>query len=83
MSKFLKAALASSIVAASFGATAAHAATATADAEANILAQVSVASDGSALDFGTIVTGAAASTVAVDSAGSATCGAGIGMRTGW
>ncbi len=77
MSKFLKAALASTIVAATFGATAAHAATATADAQANILAQVTVASDGSALDFGTIVTGAAASTVAVNAAGAATCGAGL------
>ena len=66
MSKFVKAALASSVLVASvMGATAARADTATADARANILQQVTVNSDGSALDFGTIVTGTAASTVAV------------------
>ncbi len=78
MSKFIKAALASSVLAASvMGANAAHAATASADARANILAQVSVASDGSDLDFATIVTGAAASTVVVAADGSLTCGTGL------
>lgn len=77
MSKFIKAAMASSVLVASvMGANAAHAATASADARANILQQVTVASDGSALDFGTIVTGAAASTVSV-SAGGRSCGAGL------
>ena len=77
MSKLIKAALASSVLAASvMGANAANAATASADARANILQQVTVASDGSDLDFGTIVSGAAASTVAVSGGGRA-CGAGI------
>tara|TARA_R110000824_G_scaffold4308_7_gene20714 strand:- start:13625 stop:14116 length:492 start_codon:yes stop_codon:yes gene_type:complete len=77
MSKFLKAAMATSaLVASVVGANAAEAATAAADAKANILAQVSVASDGIALDFGTIVTGAAASTVSVSGGGRA-CGAGL------
>ena len=72
MSKFVKAALASSVLAASvMGANAAHAATATADATANILEQVTVTSDGSDLAFGTIVTGAAASTPPSRRAGSA------------
>ncbi len=78
MSKFVKAALASSVLAASvMGAGAAQAATASADATANILQQVTVTSDGSDLAFGTIVTGTAASTVAVDSAGAVTCGTGL------
>jgi hypothetical protein len=77
MSKFIKAALASSVLVASvMGATAARADTATADARANILQQVTVNSDGSALDFGTIVTGTAASTVSV-SAGGIACGSGL------
>ncbi len=78
MSKFIKAAVASSILAASvMGAGAAQAATASADATANILEQVTVTSDGSDLAFGTIVTGTAASTVAVASDGTATCGTGL------
>lgn len=78
MTKFMKAAVASSVLAVSvMGANAAHAATASADARANILQQVTVTSDGSDLDFGTIVSGAAASTVAVSSAGAVTCGAGL------
>jgi len=77
MNKFTKAVLASSVLVASLmSATAARADTATADARANILQQVTVNSDGSALDFGTIVTGAAASTVSV-SAGGRSCGAGL------
>lgn len=78
MSKFIKAAVASSVLAASvMGAGAAQAATASADATANILEQVTVNSDGSDLAFGTIVTGTAASTVAVASDGTASCGAGL------
>lgn len=77
MTKFLQAALASSVLVASvMGATAARADTATADARANILKQVSVESDGSALDFGTIVTGTVDSTVSVSSGGMS-CGAGL------
>lgn len=75
MSKFMKAALASSVLAASvMGANAAHAATASADARANILEQVTVTNT-SDLDFATIVTGVSAGTVVVDSAGAATCSA--------
>ncbi len=78
MTKFMKAALASSVLVASvMGANAANAATATADAKANILQQVTVASDGSDLDFGTIVSGASAATVAINAAGAANCSAGI------
>tara|TARA_R110000824_G_scaffold400836_2_gene609500 strand:- start:578 stop:1069 length:492 start_codon:yes stop_codon:yes gene_type:complete len=77
MNKFMKAALASSVLVASvMSANAANAATASATARANILQQVTVASDGSDLDFGTIVSGAAASTVSV-SGGGRSCGAGI------
>ncbi len=85
MSKFIKAALASSaLVAFAISATAARADTATADARANILAQVSVDSDGSNLDFGTIVTSDAASTIEVSAGGTVTCGSGLvctGTRT--
>ncbi len=78
MTKFMKAALASSVLVASvMGANAANAATASADAKANILQQVTVTSDGSDLDFGTIVSGAAAGTVLVNAAGAATCSASI------
>ncbi|CAO1649623.1 DUF4402 domain-containing protein [Parasphingorhabdus sp. NYA22] len=78
MSKFIKAALASSVLVASVvGANAAEAATASADARANILKQVSVDSNDIDLNFGTIITGATASTVAITPAGSATCGTGL------
>lgn len=77
MSKFIKAAVASSVLAASvMGAGAAHAATATADASANILEQIQI-NRTSDLAFGTIVTGTAASTVAIAADGSRTCGAGL------
>jgi hypothetical protein len=70
MSKFMKAALASSaLVAFAISATAARADTATADARANILAQV---------------TSDAASTVEVSAGGNVTCGSGLvctGTRT--
>ncbi len=74
--RFIKAALAGTVIAASFAATGAQAATATATAKAQILRQITVAKT-SDLDFGTIVTGAAASTVIVSPAGARTCGVGL------
>lgn len=77
MSKFIKAALASSVLAASvMGAGAAQAATATADARANILAEVTLTNDaGTALDFGTIVVDGTGGAVVVDNAGNlSSCG---------
>ncbi|GAB5487575.1 MAG: hypothetical protein Pars2KO_11450 [Parasphingorhabdus sp.] len=74
MSKFIKAAVASSVLAASvMGAGAAHAATASADASANILEQIQIDKT-SDLGFGTIVTGTTASTVAIAADGSRSCG---------
>jgi Mat/Ecp fimbriae major subunit len=73
----LKAVIAGSLVASlGMGATAAHAATASATAKAKILRQVTVTNT-SDLQFGTIVSGTAASTVVVSSAGARTCGAGL------
>ncbi|VWX60478.1 conserved exported hypothetical protein [Sphingorhabdus sp. 109] len=78
MSKFMKAALASSVLLASVvGANAAEAATASADARANILKQVTVDSNDVDLNFGTIITGATASTVVVSTGGVSTCGTGL------
>ncbi len=57
-------------------ASAANAATATATAKANILKQITVTKT-SDLDYATIVTGAAASTVVVTPAGARTCGVGL------
>lgn len=75
--QMLKALVATSAIAAlGLGATAANAATATATARAKILRQVAVTNT-SDLQFGTIVTGAAASTVAVSTAGARTCGSGL------
>jgi Mat/Ecp fimbriae major subunit len=75
--KIFKAAIVGSVLAAtSFGATAAHAATATATARATILRQVTVTNT-SDLQFGTIVSGASAANVGVDTAGARTCGAGL------
>jgi Mat/Ecp fimbriae major subunit len=69
-SKMFKAALAATVVAvASFGATSAHAADATASAKATILAAVTIASDGSDLSFGTIAPGSAAANIVVSNAG--------------
>lgn len=69
-SKMFKAALAATVVAvASFGATSAHAADATATAKATILAAVTIASDGSDLNFGTIAPGSAAANITVSNAG--------------
>ncbi len=73
----LKAVIAGSLVASlGMGATAANAATASATAKAKILRQVTVTNT-SDLQFGTIVTGTAASTVIVSSAGARTCGTGL------
>ena len=71
-----KAVFAAAAIAALFGAQGANAATATATAKAKILKQITVTKS-SDLDFGTIVTGATASTVAVSAAGVATCGSGL------
>ena len=73
----LKAAVAVATLAAlSLGATAANAATANATARAKILRQITLANT-SDLQFGTIVTGAAASTVAISSDGARTYGSGL------
>jgi Mat/Ecp fimbriae major subunit len=74
--RFAKAALAATVAAAAFAATSAQAATATADAKAQILRQITVTKTAD-LDFGTIVTGAAASTVVISPAGVRTCGVGL------
>ncbi|MDZ7588713.1 MAG: DUF4402 domain-containing protein [Parasphingorhabdus sp.] len=75
--KFATAAVAAAVLATGmFGATAASAATATADAKANILQQVTVTKTAD-LDFATIVSGAASSTVAVSPLGVRTCGVGL------
>ena len=75
--KLFKAVVATALVSAlGLGATAAYAATATGTARAKILRQVTLTNT-SDLQFGTIVTGAAASTVDIDSAGARTCGAGL------
>ena len=75
--QMLKAAIAGSVLAAmAFGATSANAATESATARAKILRQVTV-TNSTDLQFGTIVTGAAASTVTVSTAGVRSCGAGL------
>lgn len=74
-----KAALCGSmLIAASFGANSAHAATANADAKARIITQVSVAKvAGQDLDFGAIVPGASNGTVTISSVGGRTCTAAL------
>ena len=75
--QILKAIVATTTLAAiGLGATAANAATANANARARILRQVTLTNT-SDLQFGTVVTGAAASTVAISSTGARTCGAGL------
>lgn len=54
----------------------AHAASATGQAKARILRQITLTNT-SDLQFATIISGASASTVAVDTAGAATCGANL------
>jgi Mat/Ecp fimbriae major subunit len=74
---FAKAALVGTAIATlGMGATAANAASASATAKAKILRQVTVTNN-SDLQFGTIVTGTAPSTVIVDTAGARTCGSGL------
>jgi Mat/Ecp fimbriae major subunit len=73
----LKAVIAGSLLASlGMGATAAHAATASATAKAKILRQVTVTNT-SDLQFGTIVSSTAASTVVVSTTGARTCGTGL------
>ena len=74
--RFMKAALVGTVAAAAFASTGAQAATATATARAQILQQLTVTRVAD-LDYATIVTGAAASTVIVTPAGARTCGAGL------
>ena len=64
------------IAAFAMNASAAHAAQATATAKAKILAPLTITNN-SDLDFATIVSGAAASTVTVTPAGAPTCGSGL------
>jgi hypothetical protein len=77
MKKIYSAVAAGTAVAAvTLGATGASAATATANASANIVQAITITED-DALDFATIVPGAAASTVQISAAGARTCGAGL------
>ncbi|MDB5715122.1 MAG: hypothetical protein JWO15_2519 [Sphingomonadales bacterium] len=66
----------SAMLALGLSANAAQAATATANAKAQILKAITVTKSAD-LDFGTIVSGAAASTVALTTAGALTCGTGL------
>jgi Mat/Ecp fimbriae major subunit len=74
--RLMKAALVGTVAAAAFASTGAQAATATAAAKAEILQQVTVTKNAD-LDYAVIVTGAAASTVQVSTAGVRTCGVGL------
>lgn len=76
MTKIFKAFALTGIVALGFTASAASAATASAVARASILRQITVTKTAD-LDYATIVTGAAASTVVITPAGARTCGAGL------
>ncbi|MEH6757096.1 MAG: DUF4402 domain-containing protein [Parasphingorhabdus sp.] len=71
MSKYIKAALASSVLVASvMGANVANAATANADARANILQEITVTKVvGTNLDFGTIITNGSAGNVVIGTNG--------------
>lgn len=75
--QMLKAVIAGAAIAAlGLGTTAVQAATASATARAKILRQVTITNT-TALQFGTIVTGTAASTVVISSAGTRACGTGL------
>ena len=76
MNKTFKALALVSVATLGFGASAANAATASATAKASILKQITVTKT-SDLDYATIVTGAAASTVILTPAGARTCGVGL------
>lgn len=68
--------LGAAMAAATFTATAAHAASATGQAKARILRQITLTNTAD-LQFATIISGASASSVAVSTAGAATCGANL------
>lgn len=73
----LKSAVLGAVAAAvALSATSAHAASATGQAKAKILRQITLANT-SDLQFATVISGAAASTVAVSTAGAVTCGANL------
>ena len=74
--RFVKAALVGTVAFAALGSTGAQAATATANAKAKILAQITVTRNAD-LDFATIVPTSVASTVTVTPAGARTCGVGL------
>ena len=74
MTKTFKALALTGVIALGFSASAANAATASATAKANILKQITVTKTAD-LDYATIVTGAAASTVVITPGGARTCGA--------
>ena len=74
--RFMKAALVGTVAAAALVSTGAQAATANATAKAQILQQITVTKT-SDLDYATIVTSAAASTVILTPAGVRTCGLGL------
>jgi Mat/Ecp fimbriae major subunit len=76
MNKTFKALALTGVAMLGFSGTAASAATANADARATILRQITVTKTAD-LDYATIVTGAAASTVQVSTAGVRTCGSGL------
>jgi hypothetical protein len=66
----------SAVLVTSFGATSANAASATANATANIVQAITIA-ENTVLNFGTIVPSASAATVAVDTGSVRTCGGGL------
>lgn len=68
--------LGAAVAVASLSATAAHAASATGQAKAKILRQITLTNT-SDLQFATVISGASASTVAVSTAGAVTCGASL------
>lgn len=76
MTKTFKALALVGVATLGFGATAANAATASADAKAKILSPIVVTKTAD-LDYATIVTGASPATVQVSTAGARTCGAGL------
>lgn len=76
MNTIIKALTIAGVAAIALGGTAAYAASANANASAKILKQVTVTKTAD-LDFGTIVTGVAPSTVAIAADGTRTCGVGL------
>ncbi|MBA4747091.1 MAG: DUF4402 domain-containing protein [Sphingopyxis sp.] len=75
--KFLnRAVLGAAVAAVALSAGTAHAASATGQAKARILRQITLTNT-SDLQFATIISGATASTVVVSTAGAATCGSGL------